>query len=354
MENKNDQGIKLNDPPTDGITNVEFLDSSDFLIASSWDTNVRLYDVKNNNCISQYSHSGAVLDCSYNDNTIYSGSLDTTIKKYNIQTQTETEIGSHEKAVSCVEYSTLGNLLITGSWDKNIKLWDERIENNTNSVITIPQNNKVFALSVLKNRLIVGTAERKINIYDIRNLPTFQSSSNSLNNITIENNAECIEQSRESSLKYQTRCIQIFPDLTGYALGSVEGRVAIEYFDPSQEVQSKKYAFKCHRSKNNGIDFVFPVNCIAFHQSYGTFATGGCDHIVNIWDGKNKKRICQFVPYPTSIASLAFSNDGNLLAIASSYTFENGENETAPPDEIYIKTINDIEVKPKPRQPKNN
>jgi cell cycle arrest protein BUB3 len=38
----------------------------------------------------------------------------------------------------------------------------------------------------------------------------------------------------------------------------------------------------------------------------GTFATGGCDGIVNLWDGENKKRLSQLPPYPTSIASLAF------------------------------------------------
>lgn len=28
-------------------------------------------------------------------------------------------------------------------------------------------------------------------------------------------------------------------------------------------------------------------------RSYGTFATGGCDGFVNVWDGNNKKRLYQ-------------------------------------------------------------
>jgi hypothetical protein len=52
------------------------------------------------------------------------------------------------------------------------------------------------------------------------------------------------EQKRESSLKYQTRCIAAFPDDTGYALGSVEGRMAMEYYDPNPAAQAAKYAFK--------------------------------------------------------------------------------------------------------------
>ena len=36
------------------------------------------------------------------------------------------------------------------------------------------------------------------------------------------------EQKRESSLKYQTRCVRSFPNKTGYVLSSIEGRVAVE------------------------------------------------------------------------------------------------------------------------------
>ena len=44
---------------------------------------------------------------------------------------------------------------------------------------------------------------------------------------------------------------------------------------PAQEAQENKYAFKCHRKG----DQVFPVNAMAFHPVYGTFATGGCDKV---------------------------------------------------------------------------
>ena len=48
-----------------------------------------------------------------------------------------------------------------------------------------------------------------------------------------------VEQKRDSSLKAQTRCVRAFPDAQGFALSSVEGRVAIEYLDmdPSAQVR---------------------------------------------------------------------------------------------------------------------
>lgn len=54
----------------------------------------------------------------------------------------------------------------------------------------------------------------------------------------------------------------------GFATASVEGRIAVEYFDPSPEVQEKRYAFKCHRQTINDVDHVWPVNALAFHPMY--------------------------------------------------------------------------------------
>lgn len=71
------------------------------------------------------------------------------------------------------------------------------------------------------------------------------------------------------SLKHQTRTIRAFIEGDGYALTSTEGRVAMEYFDPSPQIQSKKYAFKCHRSKNGDIEEVYPINSVAFHPVLG-------------------------------------------------------------------------------------
>lgn len=97
------------------------------------------------------------------------------------------------------------------------------------------------------------------------------------------------------------------------------------------------------------IETIYPVNAIAFHMVHGTFATGGSDGFVNVWDGRNKKRLCQFHKFPTSISSLAFSPDGSALAIASSFQHEYRlePNQRPPADQIYIRHVSDQETKPK-------
>lgn len=75
---------------------------------------------------------------------------------------------------------------------------------------------------------------------------------------------------------------------------------------------------------------------------------GGSDGFVNIWDGFNKKRLCQFHHYDSSIASLSFSNDGSTLAIACSYLDELEKHpDPLPAPTIYVRYVNEQETKPK-------
>jgi cell cycle arrest protein BUB3 len=307
----------------DGISAVQFCDS--LLAAGSWDRHIHIYDTQTHLEKISLDHGAAVLDLYFaNKGLLFSGGLDKNVKSFDVTNGKETILGSHEKAVKCVQYAPEKNVVVSGSWDASVKLWDHR---EKKCISSHPQPDKVFAMSLLKDTLVVGTARRQILIYDLRAM-----------NDSV--------QQRESSLRFQTRCIKIYPDGTGFAVSSIEGRVAMEYFDQAPEVQKNKYAFKCHRRPENGVDVVYPVNTIAFHQGYGTFATGGCDGIVNTWDGKNKKRLAQIGPYNTSISALAFNQEGTTLAVASSYTFEEGEKD-APPDQIYLRPISDIEIKPK-------
>jgi len=319
---------KLKSGPEDGITRVTFgPNSPQFLLVSSWDKKVRLYDIISNNQRCAYSHSMPVLDCAFQDPIhVWSGGLDNTLKTFDINSSSETIVGTHEAAIKCVEYSSDLNLIITGSWDCQVKVWDPRAPTCTG---TYSQSDKVYSMSVAGEKLVVGTAGRKVWVWDLRNMGY-------------------VQQKRESSLKYQTRCLRCFPNKSGYVLSSIEGRVAVEYLDPSPEAQKRKYAFKCHRVKENGIENIFPVNAVTFHRDYNTFATGGSDGYVNIWDGSNKKRLCQFHRYPTSIASLSFANDGSVLAIASSYMHEQDTPpDNIPEDAVYIRYVSDQETKPK-------
>jgi len=319
---------QLPNAPEDAISAVKFApNSSQFLIVSSWDRSVSLYDVQSRVLRMRYHHSAPVLDVSFQDAVhSFSGGLDNTLKMYDFNSNTETLIGTHEKPIKVVENCPEVNGVLTGGWDTFVKLWDPRAPH---CVAKFMQPDKVYTIGMCGEKFIVGTASRKVFVWDLRN-------------------PGCIIQKRESSLKYQTRCIRCFPNKQGFVLSSIEGRVAVEYLDTATEVQEMKYAFKCHRIKEGGIEKIYPVNTVSFHQGFSTFATGGSDGYVNIWDGFNKKRLCQFHRYPTSITSVSFSNDGNVLAIGCSYMYEEEKHpDPLPKNTVYVRKVTDQETRPK-------
>lgn len=320
--------FKLVDPPTDCIQSVKFgPNSNSLLLTASWDSTVRLYDITHNTLSLKYNHVGPVLDAAFQDTSrSWSGGLDQQVKMFDFASGTETVVGSHTAAVRCVEAAPEINCMVTGGWDHHVKLWDPR---TPSAIGSYAQPEKVYTMAICGTTLVVGAQGRRVLVWDLRNMGY-------------------VQQRRESSLKYQTRCIKCFPTKQGYVLSSIEGRVAVEYFDPNPDVQKKKYAFKCHRNKEaSGLEMIHPVNAISFHTGYNTFATGGSDGYVNIWDGFNKKRLCQFHKYPTSISSLSFSPDGSYLAIASSFLMESDSVKNIPPDQVYIRRVTDQETRPK-------
>lgn len=50
------------------------------------------------------------------------------------------------------------DLLVTGSWDKTVRLWDTRTRDKCIASLTQPE--RVYTMDVSGNRIIVGTAKR--------------------------------------------------------------------------------------------------------------------------------------------------------------------------------------------------
>ncbi|TNN19698.1 Mitotic checkpoint protein isoform 2 [Schistosoma japonicum] len=256
---------KLSSLPTDGVTSVRFQPGKaapQFLVASSWDCTVRIYDVASGSQRLYYQHSTPVLDTTFSDTVhVVSGSIDGELKLFDCNTNQNQILGSCLRAISTMHYNSNIQACITGSWDCTVRIWDPRASVSSNATDSKGgaqsvhrQPNTVYTMDSIRNQLVVGTAGRHVLIWDLRQMHA------------------PVEQ-RESSLRYQTRCIQCFPNGQGYILGSIEGRIAVEMFDPNPEVQKKKYAFKCHRVKDGDKETIYPVIAIAFHQGYNTFAT---------------------------------------------------------------------------------
>src|SRR5580658_9658104 len=104
-----------------------------------------------------------------------------------------------------------------------------------------------------------------------------------------------------------------------FVSSSIEGRIAYDTLDASTQYQN--YAFRAHRVENPATksSTVYPVNTLAFHPVHGTFASGGGDGSIAIWDPSARKRVKYYAPeFGGSVASLGFSGDGRWMGIAVS------------------------------------
>lgn len=224
---------------------------------------------------------------------------------WNLATNQQQQVAAHDAPIKELAYVSEMNCLVTGSWDKTVKYWDLRQSNGT-PVHTQQLPERVYAMSVNYPLMVVGTADRQILVFNLTNPGSVFSAA-------------------ASPLKYQTRCLACFPDQKGYLVGSIEGRVGVQHIDNS--LKDKNFTFKCHRQDNTE---VFPVNSIAFHPTYHTFATAGSDGTYNFWDKDSKQRLKSMLRCNNSIPCGAFNNDGSLYAYAVSYDWTKGYAEYNP------------------------
>ena len=330
----------LQDPPTDGISALNFSPADpNKLVCSSWDGSVRLYDTVSGSLQCRYQHAAPALDCAISgDGMLFSSGCDNNVLQFDPVKQAQFQLPfQHTEPVKCL---ALGEqqLVYSAAWDRRLQAVDLRQGKMTFDA-ELPA--RAYSMSLQGNILAVAMAERLIDLYDVRT------------------GMKQPYQRRVSSLKFQTRCIRLFPHgPKAYAISSIEGRVAVEYVDPSPQEQAKKFAFKCHRQRSTStlpdgddsaaapVDIVYPVHAIAMHPVHETFATGGGDGIVNTWDPLKRKRIRQYPRYETSVSALAFNCTGQQMAVAVSYAFEQGYRDHAV-DNIHIKTVVESDVQPK-------
>ncbi|CAD7930995.1 unnamed protein product [Amoebophrya sp. A25] len=331
--------VEVPQPPDDGISCLAW-SCHNHLAVGSWDRSVRVYDVK---CqagasgaqmqvqvtpIVQYMHDAPVLCCNFSkDGTIlFSGGCDNKVKMRNLQTQQEQIIGQHAAPVKEVFWCEEMKMVISGSWDKTVKFWSGTSPQPTLSLDTADQ--RVYSMDLQYPLLVVATANRRLLAYDLAQ---------------IANNRNPVRQG-ETALKMQTRCVSAFPDKSGYAVGSIEGRCSIAYVTET----TKNFAFKCHR--NN--DEIYAVNSISFHPTFGTFATSGSDGVFTFWDKDNRQRLKQFNSVGSPITASGFSPNGQLFAYACSYDWSKGHEHNNPnlQRKVFLHRLEESEIKPKPNQ----
>ncbi|KAI1208384.1 mitotic checkpoint protein BUB3 [Annulohypoxylon truncatum] len=356
--------FELAQPPNDAISALAFApDSPSRLLAASWDKNIYLYDTlqssdddenSHGTLLRTYEHRAPVMDVCFgrDSSEAFSAGMDWQVRHIDLETGDQSTVSKHAAPVRRVVYSREHSLLISASWDMTLHVHDP--SNPSLAPLTVPLPGKPHAMAASPSKVIVAMTSRLVHIYDLSTLSSALSSQT--------DSAPAPWQQRESSLKFLTRAVAAMPSDAGYATSSIEGRVAVEWFDASAESQARKYAFKCHRTatptatdgpsstSTPSADVVYPVNALAFHPVHGsTFASGGGDATVALWDAEAKRRMKVYQKFADSVAALAFSADGRYLAVAVCPGFETGMEDYSGEGrtKIFVRELGENEALPK-------
>ncbi|XP_039157874.1 protein RAE1 [Eucalyptus grandis] len=319
-------------PPNDSVSSLSFNPKANFLVATSWDNQVRCWEIVRSGTSlgttpkASISHDQPVLCSTWKDDgtTVFSGGCDKQVKMWPLSGGQPMTVAMHDAPIKEISWIPEMNLLVTGSWDKTLRYWDTRQANPVH-IQQLPE--RCYALTVRHPLMVVGTADRNLIIYNLQSPQT--------------------EFKRISSpLKYQTRCLAAFPDQQGFLVGSIEGRVGVHHLDDSQ--QSKNFTFKCHREGSE----IYSVNSLNFHPVHHTFATAGSDGAFNFWDKDSKQRLKAMSRCSQPIPCSTFNNDGSIFAYSACYDWSKGaenHNPATAKTYIFLHLPQESEVKGKPR-----
>ncbi|CAB4264699.1 unnamed protein product [Prunus armeniaca] len=309
--------LKFENPIRDAISRIRFAPKSDNLLISSWDSSLRLYDVGNSALRLEASSEAALLDCCFqNESVAFSAGSDGFIRRYDLHSGIHDSIGNHDDTSTCVGYSDETSQVITAGLDKKILSWDTRTPKGIACVRNMDSEVMSMSLSGFDMMVAVGAS---ICVYDLRRL-------------------EKPFQSKDSHMGVQIVCVSSIPYAKGFAVGSVDGRVALEISCPSNS-DDIRYMFRCHPKSTDSKYHLVSVNDIVFNPIiYGAFVTADNEGYVTAWDATSKRRLFQLPRYPNSVASLSYNHRGQLLAVASSYTYQEA-NEIEEPPLVFIHEV---------------
>jgi len=161
----------------------------------------------------------------------------------------------------------------------------------------------------------------------------------------------------ESPLKFATRSCSIFARPEGFALGSIEGRIQIQYINleansASEAISKNCFSYKYHRdapTTSSQPTIVHSVNCVTAFKD-DIFITAGSEGQITWWNKQTRTKLGEFNRHPSPITATAFSPDLNLLAYAAGYDWHKGiefNNQKTYPNAVLVHPVTENDLKEK-------
>ncbi|KAK4196730.1 WD40-repeat-containing domain protein [Triangularia verruculosa] len=338
--------------PQDTVSALRWSPKADHLAAASWDGKVYIYDTTNVATGASIRGAAALdggqapfLDCDFNQvsfdefrahmdvmvyamdegNMIAAASADQRIHIMDLNSPGQIMTLSGHTApvrsirwvdIPCVPNPT--GLLVSGSWDKTLLVWDPRRQPNPVAKVTLSE--RVWAMDGSGPTLIAGTANNKLQVFNLGKMT--------------QGNAITPDHIIDKPVgDFPIKSLAVHSGGSFWAAGSVGGRAAFGYADPQKT--DKTFTFRCHRVESQTKDKlteVYSVNSVAFARPPDggrsgekiVLATAGQDGTTNFWNIADRQRLQAYPSVGGSITACGFNWDATLFAYAVGYDWGKG------------------------------
>jgi uncharacterized protein with WD repeat len=229
---------------------------------------------------------------------------------YHILSGAELTIEPHHLPIYGVCFSKGGKYLAAGSWDSVVILWDaeelkslvsrkEKIKDGPCIKEFAGHGDKVNCVdfSSDENLLASGSADGTIKIWETQ--PTFKK----ILGIPYRVMGEKVKKPIKTLKGHKGEIFAVTFSTCGRYLFSASADGSVKIWDVEKSSCIK--TFKGHKGA---------IYSLSLHPKGRYFATAGEDKLIRIWDVKKSTPIKKFKAHKTAINSVCFSSDGKLIA----------------------------------------
>ncbi|HBB32602.1 MAG TPA: hypothetical protein DC064_12595 [Cyanobacteria bacterium UBA9273] len=218
---------------------------------------------------------------------LVSGSYDKTIKLWGLRTgELHNTLTGHTSRITCIAISPDGQTLASGSYDKTIKLWELSTGKLIQTIISRPDRVRDIAFSP-NGQTLISIGEWEIKLWAVRTGKLLR---------ILAGNSD------------SARMVAFSPDGHTCAIGSLNG------------------GLKLWKPLSGKLLMTFPsqfssISALAFSPDGETLASGSSSAI-QLWNPQNGKLLRTLATQSRGIASLVFTSDSEILASASGTNIE--------------------------------
>ncbi|MDE3258590.1 MAG: hypothetical protein OYM47_12205 [Gemmatimonadota bacterium] len=311
------------------VVSVVYSPDGAILISGDDDGRVLLRDVRSGNSVGLSGHGSlSAMALSRDGVALALGHRDGTIYLWDAASNTRiATLEGHTSGIGAVAFSSDGALLASGSWDRTIRLWDmktrelvETLEGHTGGVTSVS-----FSLDGATLASAGGWNDATVRLWDLASrepIGTLEGHTNEVRSVSFSSDGARLA----SGGGYEDKTVRIWNVATKELIGILEGHtgsVRAVAFSPDDALLASGSRDGVTlwdagtRQRRSSLNNRGSANSLAFSAD-GAMLVSGSWYGARLWDVETREQIANLEGHTGWVHSVAFSDDGDVLATGAS------------------------------------